>query len=81
MPATIIDMTAQSENEDQAANPSEANTTPFQDIRKQNIDAGKLVALLRGRFGVNGYKIYTIHSVYSIRAPEQLSEEDIELCK
>ncbi|KAI0458010.1 hypothetical protein F5B21DRAFT_462567, partial [Xylaria acuta] len=80
MSTAISCTTAHTENEKHPASPLEVNIPPFQDIRRGDIDPEKLVALLRRRFGAGRYEIYTIHNVYSVRAPERLSQNDIELC-
>lgn len=81
MSPTNSDTAAQSRNESQPTTLLEIKTASFQDIWEKDINAEKLVALLRRKFGANGYELYIIHSVYSIRAPEKLSQEEIELCK
>ncbi|KAK4247591.1 hypothetical protein C7999DRAFT_32009 [Corynascus novoguineensis] len=60
---------------------SEIDISAYQDIFERNIKPSKLVALLRKRFGAGSYEIHMIHEIYIVRAPERLSELDIELCK
>ncbi|KAI0439231.1 hypothetical protein F4803DRAFT_554295 [Xylaria telfairii] len=78
---TCIPAQTQTQNAQNPTSPLEIDISSFQDIKKAKIDPEKLVALLRRRFGAGRYEIYTIHNVYSIRAPERLSQNDIELCK
>ncbi|KAI8952461.1 hypothetical protein F4801DRAFT_540887 [Xylaria longipes] len=81
MSAAISCTAAQTESEHHSTSQLDINIPSFQDIRRGNIDPEKLVALLRRRFGAGRYEIYTIHNVFSVRAPERLSQNDIELCK
>ncbi|KAK3369773.1 hypothetical protein B0T24DRAFT_633249 [Lasiosphaeria ovina] len=69
---------------DPAPTPSslvDIDISAFQDIYDRNINPLRLLRLLREKHGAGNYEIYRIHEVYSIRAPEQLSKHDIELCK
>ncbi|GAP89951.1 hypothetical protein SAMD00023353_4400590 [Rosellinia necatrix] len=81
MPESTICPAPQSRSEHPPKSASKADACSFQDIRKSKVDPGKLVALLRTKFGAGGYEIYTVHNVYTIRAPEKLSEDDLALCK
>ncbi|KAI0420560.1 hypothetical protein F5X98DRAFT_371528 [Xylaria grammica] len=68
-----------SENDPRSQSPT--NNGSFQDIEKRKVKSDKLMALLTRKFGAGGYEIYTVHDVYSIRAPEKLSQDEIESCK
>ncbi|KAI0117927.1 hypothetical protein GGR51DRAFT_271093 [Nemania sp. FL0031] len=54
-------------------------------VIKQKIDGGvdldKLVALLREKFGKNKFKVRIIHDVWTVEAPGELSQQEIESCK
>lgn len=58
MSPTNSDTAAQSRNESQPTTLLEIKTASFQDIWEKDINAEKLVALLRRKFGANGYELY-----------------------
>ncbi|KAI0107823.1 hypothetical protein GGR51DRAFT_142656 [Nemania sp. FL0031] len=71
---------AQTESEPHPINLMEINTADYQDIVGRNIQLEKLKALLTRKFK-DDYEIHMIHNIYSVRAPERLSQNEIESCK
>lgn len=62
------------------AQPTESGQLEAQAVCVGNINPVKLVDKLRLKFG-SRFEVHMMHNVYSIRAPKQLSPNEIAECR
>ncbi|KAI0199919.1 hypothetical protein F4808DRAFT_430785 [Astrocystis sublimbata] len=59
----------------------EPSQPPTQNIAGRYISSTKLVHMLKSKFGANEYHVHMAHNTFCIKAPRQLSSDEIAECR